>query len=156
INGRSMGMGIVYTLASDLRYAVDGATFKLPEVDASIIPAATCMTLLVNQVGLPRAKEMLFLCRQYSAQEFKGLGLLTDVYPTEGFIERVIQIAKEISRKNQDVLLFTKACMNHVPFVKSFEEATRIEEATFLSTFQKDKQAYLKEMKEKFGMEPFK
>jgi enoyl-CoA hydratase/carnithine racemase len=54
INGRAMGMGVVYTLASDLRYAVDTATFKLPEIDASIIPAANCMTLLVQEVGIRR------------------------------------------------------------------------------------------------------
>ncbi|HME52329.1 MAG TPA: enoyl-CoA hydratase/isomerase family protein [Candidatus Lokiarchaeia archaeon] len=153
INGRVMGMGVVYTLASDLRYAVDDATFQLPEIDASIIPAANCMTLLVQQLGIARTKEMLFTCKQWTAQDFKSAGIVNEIFPREAFMESVMQIAKQLSRKNQDVLRFTKACLNHVPFVRSFQEGSSIEEATFLSTFQKDKDAYLQRLADEFGLD---
>ncbi len=149
VNGRAMGMGIVYTLACDLRYAVDSATFKLPEIDASIIPAANCMTLLVQEVGLARAKEMIFTGRSYSAMEYRNMGLVNDVLPKEGFMERVIQIAKDLSRKNQDALRFTKFCLNSVAFAGSFEDASKLEEASFLSTFKKDKDVWMDTMKKK-------
>ncbi len=147
INGRAMGMGIVYTLACDLRYAVDSASFRLPEIDASIIPAANCMTLLVQQVGLARAKEMIFTGRPYSAAEFRDLGLVNEVLHADGFMEKVIQAAKILSRKNQDVLRFTKFCLNNAVYASSFDEASKLEEQSFLSTFQKDKEAWFNRMK---------
>jgi enoyl-CoA hydratase/carnithine racemase len=155
INGRAMGMGVVYTLACDLRYATDDATFQLPEIDASIIPAANCMTLLVQQLGIARTKEMLFTCKPWTANDFKAAGIVNETYPREAFMENVLQIAKEVSRKNQDVLRFTKACLDHVPFVKSFQDASSIEEATFLATFQKNKDAYLHEIAERFGLDVY-
>jgi enoyl-CoA hydratase/carnithine racemase len=148
VNGRSMGMGVVYTLACDLRYAVETATFKLPEIDASIIPAANCMTLLVHEVGLARAKEMILTGRTYSAMEYRNMGLVNDMFPKEGFMERVIQIAKDLSRKNQEVLRFTKHCLNNVVYAKSFDDASKLEEASFLSTFQKDKDAWMNAIKD--------
>jgi enoyl-CoA hydratase/carnithine racemase len=149
VNGRAMGMGVVYTLACDLRYAVDSATFKLPEIEASIIPAANCMTLLVHEVGLARAKEMIFTGRAYSAMEYRNMGLVNDVFPKEGFMERIIQAAKDLSRKNQDVLRFTKFCLNNATYAGSFDDASKLEEASFLSTFQKDKEAWMDRLKKK-------
>lgn len=144
INGRAMGMGVVYTLACDLRYAIETATFKLPELDASIIPAANCMTLLVHEVGLARAKELIFTGRACSASEYRDMGLITDVLPKGGFIDRVLEVAKTLSRKNQDVLKFTKFCLNNVVYENSFGDASKLEENSFLSTFKKDKDAWMK------------
>jgi enoyl-CoA hydratase len=146
VNGRAMGMGVVYTLACDLRYAVDTATFKLPEIDASIIPGANCMTLLVHEVGLARAKEIIFTGRSYAAKEYHEMGLVNGVLPKEGFMEEVMQIAKELSRKNQDVLRFTKFGLNNVMYANSFEEASHLEESAFLSTFHKDKGAWMESL----------
>jgi enoyl-CoA hydratase len=149
INGRAMGMGVVYTLACDLRYAVDSAIFKLPEIDASIIPAANCMTLLVQEAGLARAKEMIFTGRAYSAMEYRNMGLVNDVLPKEGLMEKVMQVAKDLSRKNQDVLRFTKFSLNNAAYANSFDDASKLEEASFLSTFQKDKEAWMDRLKKK-------
>nr|MDO8086924.1 enoyl-CoA hydratase/isomerase family protein [Candidatus Sigynarchaeum springense] len=149
VNGRAMGMGVVYTLACDLRYAVDSATFKLPEIDASIIPAANCMTLLVQQVGLARAKEMILTGRSYAAAEFHAMGLVNEIFPKEKFRDGVMQAAKILSRKNQDVLRFTKYCLNNLAYADSFEAASNLEEASFLSTFQKDKDAWMEAVKKK-------
>ncbi|MBN2154115.1 MAG: enoyl-CoA hydratase/isomerase family protein [Candidatus Lokiarchaeota archaeon] len=147
VNGRAMGMGVVYTLACDLRYAVDSATFRLPEIDASIIPAANCMTLLVKQVGLAVAKEIIFTGRSYSANEYLDMGLVSRLLPKEGFIGEAIRAAKELSRKNQDVLRFTKFCLNRVAFLTTFDDASKLEEGAFLSTFQKDKDAWMSALK---------
>ncbi|NMC07407.1 MAG: enoyl-CoA hydratase/isomerase family protein [Candidatus Lokiarchaeota archaeon] len=147
VNGRAMGMGVVYTLACDLRYAVETATFKLPELDASIIPAANCMTLLVHEAGLARAKELILTGRTCTANEYHGMGLITKVLPAAGFMDHVMAAAKDLARKNQDALQFTKFCLNAVVHARSFNAASKLEEASFLSTFQKDKAAWLQGMK---------
>ncbi len=143
VNGRAMGMGVVYTLACDLRYAVETATFMLPEIGASIIPAANCMTLLVQEVGLARAKEMIFTGRSYTAMDFRNMGLVNEVIANEGFMEKVMQVAKDLSRKNQDVLRFTKVTLNNVTYANSFDDASKLEESSFLSTFHKDKDTWM-------------
>jgi enoyl-CoA hydratase/carnithine racemase len=84
--------------------------------------------------------------------DFKNIGLVNEVLPKEGFLEKVIQVAKDLSRKNQDVLRFTKACLNTVCYANSFEEASRIEEMSFQSTFQKDKDAWMETLRKRYPL----
>ncbi|MHA1793171.1 MAG: enoyl-CoA hydratase/isomerase family protein [Promethearchaeota archaeon] len=152
INGRTMGMGMVYALASDFRFSVDDATFKMPEVDSSIYPAANCITLMVLNLGIAKTKEILMTCRTYSAIELKNAGLINEIYSKDIFMEKVIDFAKNLSRKNQDILRFLKININHVNFMENFQESSLLEKFSFDASFKKDKGEWLEEMVKKFGL----
>lgn len=153
INGRSMGMGVVYALASDFRYAVEGSTFKMPEIDSSIYPGANCVTMMAQQLGPMKTKEILMTCKSYTAQEFKDLGVLNGIYPAEGFMERMIDLAKILSRKNQKVLRLLKLNVNHVAYLKSLEEGSQLEGDAFLESFSPDIKASIDKLVNKFGID---
>ncbi|MHA1683063.1 MAG: enoyl-CoA hydratase/isomerase family protein [Promethearchaeota archaeon] len=153
INGRSMGMGVVYALASDFRYAVEGSTFKMPEVDSSIYPGANCVTMMVQQLGPMKTKEILMTCRSYTAQDFKEIGVLNDVMPADGFMDKMIEFGKELARKNQKIIRLLKLNVNHVAYLKSIEEGSRLEAEAFLETFKPDLRESVKRLVGKFGID---
>lgn len=154
INGRAMGMGVVYALASDFRFAVNDATFKMPEIEASIYPAANCITLMTQQLGPMKTKEILMTCKKYNAQDFKNLGILNGIVGETELIPYCIDLAKQLSRKNFQVLRFLKKNINSIPFIDSFQDATDLEHDCFLATFEKDKGQYMNELVAKYNLEP--
>ncbi|MBD3187410.1 hypothetical protein GF325_11315 [Candidatus Bathyarchaeota archaeon] len=153
INGRCMGMGVVYALASDFRIAVDSATFKMPELDHSLYPGANCVMLMVQQLGILKTKEILMTCRTYSAREFLACGLLNEMHPLEVFMDHVMDLGKQLGRKNQDVLRFLKMHANHVPFLASYQEGSALEQAMFQAMFERDKEAYKQQAGKRFGID---
>lgn len=92
-------------------------------------------------------------CRKYTAREFKDIGILNEVYPHEGFMEKIISMAKELSRKNKDLLRFLKVNINHVPYVQSLENGSELEEDAFHYYEKGDKEKYLESIVKKHGID---
>ncbi|MFX0100180.1 MAG: enoyl-CoA hydratase-related protein [Candidatus Hodarchaeota archaeon] len=153
INGRAMGMGVVYPLACDFRYAVEDAVFKMPEIDASIYPAANCITLMTQQIGAMKTKEILMTCKKYTAKEFKEIGILNDVYPRDCLMEEITALAKNLSRKNKDLLRFLKVNINQVSYLDSFEAGSKLEGDAFHYYKHDDKEKYLEKLVKKYGID---
>lgn len=136
VNGRAMGMGVVWALASDLRVACEGVTFQMPEINNSIYPAATCITLMTLQLGMAKTKEILMTCKPFTAEQALAWGLVGEVLPRDGFMERVATLAKELSRKNATLLQLLKRNVNAVHFQPSFAAASELERAFFVASFK--------------------
>lgn len=79
INGQSIGAGCELALACDLRIASANATFMQPEVSLGIIPCFGGIKRLIQLLGISKAKELLFLGRQITADEAFALGLVNKV-----------------------------------------------------------------------------
>ena len=69
-------------------------------------------SLLARLVGDKKAKEIWFLCRQYSAQEALDMGLVNAVVPLDKLEETAIQWAREILEKSPTAIRFIKAAFN--------------------------------------------
>src|SRR6266850_1569260 len=69
-------------------------------------------TLLARLVGDKKAKEIWFLCRQYSAQEALDMGLVNAVVPLDQLEDTAIQWAREILEKSPMAIRFIKAAFN--------------------------------------------
>jgi len=82
VNGITQAGGLLVVAACDLAIASDRATFKCPEALVGLWepygPA-----LLVPQIGLKRAKQMLLTCETVSAAEAERIGLINRVVPHE-------------------------------------------------------------------------
>ncbi|MHA1371441.1 MAG: enoyl-CoA hydratase/isomerase family protein [Promethearchaeota archaeon] len=155
VNGRTMGMGVVFALASDFRYAVENATFKMPEIDSSIYPAANCITLMTQQIGILKTKEILMTCNTYTAKQFKDLGILNDMLPNDGFLDEITKIAKVLSRKNPHLLRTLKININHTLFLKSFTDATNLEHDAFACAIAKEREKEIEKLVEKYNIDPY-
>jgi len=112
IDGYCLGGGLELALACDIRIASDRSTLGLPEINLGIIPGGGGTQRLTSQVGMGKAKEMIFTGALIDAREAKQLGLLNQVYPAEELPEQVMRMAKLIAQKSALALKWAKRCIN--------------------------------------------
>jgi len=92
INGVALGGGLELALCCDLRVAAAHARLGFPETSLGIIPGAGGTQRLPRIVGEARAKEMVLLGRQLTADEALAWGLVQRVTPAG---KRVVDDAVE-------------------------------------------------------------
>jgi enoyl-CoA hydratase/carnithine racemase len=97
IHGWCLGGGLELALAVDFRIADESATFGLPEVALGIIPSSGGTHRLVRMLGPAKAKELMLLGRRFDAGEARAFGLVTEVVPAGGALERVLVLARELA-----------------------------------------------------------
>jgi len=67
---------------------------------------------LARLVGQKKAREIWYLCRQYSAQEAYDMGLVNTVVPLEKLEEEGVKWAKEILEKSPMSIRLLKSAFN--------------------------------------------
>lgn len=117
VNGFALGGGTEMAIACDFILASEKAVFGQPEVGLGIIPGFGGCFRLARNIGLPRAKELIFSGRRVKADEAFRIGLCNQVLPVEGFLAAVIEQAKEIARQSASAVAKAKALM--VEFTES-------------------------------------
>ena len=84
VNGYAIGGGHVLHVVCDLSIASDNAIFGQVGPRVGSFDAGFGVGLLARLVGDKKAKEIWFLCRQYSAQEALDMHLVNKVVPLAG------------------------------------------------------------------------
>jgi len=108
----AVGGGHVLHVVCDLTIAADNARFGQAGPRVGSFDAGYGSTLLARLVGDKKAKEIWFLCRQYSAQEALDMGLVNAVVPLDQLEETTVQWAREILEKSPTAIRFIKAAFN--------------------------------------------
>ena len=112
VNGYALGGGTEMALACDFIVASESAVFGQPEVGLGIIPGFGATFRLAKYVGWPRAKELIFSGRLVKADEAKQLGLVNHVYPSNGFMTHVLELAKTIALQSSPAVSRAKGLLN--------------------------------------------
>ncbi len=112
VAGYAIGGGQVLHLVCDLTIAADNAVFGQTGPKVGSFDAGYGATLLARTVGHKKAREIWYLCRQYSAQEALEMGLVNAVVPLERLEEETVCWAREILEKSPTALRFLKAAFN--------------------------------------------
>src|SRR3979490_2223307 len=112
VAGYAIGGGHVLHVVCDLTIAADNARFGQTGPRVGSFDAGYGSTLLARLVGDKKAKEIWFLCRQYSAQEVLDMGLVNSVVPLDPLEEPAIHWAQEILEKSPTAIRFIKAAFN--------------------------------------------
>ena len=99
LNGPALGGGVELALCCDMRYAVDDATFALPEINFGILPDSGGTIRLPWLIGLARAKEFILTGDPIPAKKAAEWGLLNGIFPRETFDEEVRKIAVKMAHK---------------------------------------------------------
>ncbi|MCH8161681.1 MAG: 1,4-dihydroxy-2-naphthoyl-CoA synthase [Chloroflexi bacterium] len=112
VAGYAIGGGHVLHVVCDLTIAADNAVFGQTGPMVGSFDAGYGATLLGRLVGHKKAREIWFLCRQYSAQEALEMGLVNAVVPLAQLEEETVQWAREMLDKSPTALRFLKAAFN--------------------------------------------
>jgi naphthoate synthase len=109
VNGYAIGGGHVLHVVCDLTIASDNAIFGQVGPRVGSFDAGFGVGLLTRLVGDKKAREIWFLCRQYSAQEALDMGLVNKVVPLADLQAEGAQWAEEILTMSPTAIRFLKA-----------------------------------------------
>jgi enoyl-CoA hydratase/carnithine racemase len=95
INGHCVGGGLEVAMAADLRWAREGGgKMGLPEVSLGVLPGTGGTARMTRLVGRARAMELMTSGENFDFARGKELGLVSDILPSEGFLDAVIERAR--------------------------------------------------------------
>lgn len=112
VAGYAIGGGNVLQLVCDLTIAADNAIFGQAGPKVGSFDGGYGAGYLARVVGHKKAREIWYLCRQYTAQEALQMGLINAVVPLEKLEETAVQWAREILEKSPTAIRFLKAAFN--------------------------------------------
>ena len=113
VAGYAIGGGHVLHLLCDLTIAADNARiFGQTGPRVGSFDAGWGATYMARVVGHKKAREIWYLCRQYSAQEALDMGLVNKVVPLAQLEEETVEWAQEILEKSPIALRFLKSAFN--------------------------------------------
>jgi len=112
VAGWAIGGGHVLHVVCDLTIAADNARFGQVGPRVGSFDGGFGASLLARQIGLKKAKEIWFLCRQYDAQQALEMGLVNAVVPLERLEEETVQWCREMLALSPFALRMLKASFN--------------------------------------------
>jgi naphthoate synthase len=112
VAGYAVGGGHVLHVVSDLTIAADNARFGQTGPQVGSFDGGFGASLLAAQVGPKKAKEIWFLCRQYTAAEALDMGLVNTVVGLEELEEETVRWCREMLALSPFSLRLLKASFN--------------------------------------------
>lgn len=112
VNGFAIGGGHVLHVVCDLTIASENAIFGQTGPRVGSFDAGLGSSYLASIVGQKKAREIWFLCRQYSAQEALDMGMVNKVVPLDKLEDEVVAWAKTIMKHSPLALRMLKLGLN--------------------------------------------
>jgi naphthoate synthase len=112
VAGWAVGGGHVLHVVCDLTIAAENARFGQTGPKVGSFDGGFGANLLARQIGLKKAKEIWFLCRQYDAQQALDMGLVNTVVPLGALEEETVGWCKEMLALSPFALRLLKASFN--------------------------------------------
>lgn len=112
VAGYAIGGGHVLHVVCDLTIAADNAVFGQTGPKVGSFDGGFGASYLARMVGQKRAREIWYLCRQYSADEAYEMGMVNKVVPVDQLETEGFGWAQEILAKSPLAIRCLKAALN--------------------------------------------
>jgi naphthoate synthase len=112
VNGFAIGGGHVLHVLCDLTLASENAVFGQTGPRVGSVDAGHGTGFLARLVGEKRAREIWYLCRQYTAREALAMGLVNKVVPLKDLRAETEQWCRELLEKSPTALALAKQSFN--------------------------------------------
>lgn len=112
VAGYAIGGGHILHLVCDLTIAADNALFGQTGPKVGSFDGGLGSSYLARVVGQKKAREIWFLCRQYSAAEALEMGLVNRVVPYAQLEKETLGWCREILQHSPLALRCVKSAMN--------------------------------------------
>lgn len=97
VEGVAAAGGFGLAMACDLVYAAESARFEWAYHKTGLTGAESSTFFLPRLIGLRRALDLVLLNPRLTAEEARGMGLVTDVFPDERFENEVMAVARRLA-----------------------------------------------------------
>jgi naphthoate synthase len=112
VNGYAIGGGHVLHVVCDLTIASENAIFGQTGPKVGSFDAGFGSSYLARIVGQKKAREIWFLCRQYSASEAEQMGMVNKVVPLERLEDECVEWAQTMMERSPLALRMIKMGLN--------------------------------------------
>lgn len=112
VNGYAIGGGHILHLLCDLSIAAETAKFGQTGPKVGSFDAGYGASYLAAIVGQKKAREIWYLCRQYTAAEAEEMGMVNKVVPFDRLEDECVAWAREMLQWSPTALRFMKASFN--------------------------------------------
>ena len=112
VNGYAIGGGHVLHVVCDLTVASDKAIFGQSGPKVGSFDAGFGSSYLARHVGQKKAREIWFLCKQYSAEEAENMGLVNKVVSHEWLEDETMEWCKMMLQRSPMALRMIKRGLN--------------------------------------------
>ncbi len=112
VNGYSIGGGNVLQVVCDLSIASENARFGQTGPKVGSFDAGFGSSYLARCVGQKKAREIWFLCKQYTAQEALEMGMVNKVVPFDKLEEETVEWCRIILKRSPMAIRMIKRSLN--------------------------------------------
>ena len=112
VNGYAIGGGHVLHVVCDITIASENAIFGQTGPKVGSFDAGFGASYLARIIGQKKAREMWFMCKQYSAKEAERMGLVNCVVPAERLEDTCVEWAQTMMERSPLALRMIKAGLN--------------------------------------------
>ncbi|MCC5988938.1 MAG: enoyl-CoA hydratase/isomerase family protein [Pararhodobacter sp.] len=134
INGWAVGGGFEWAINCDFPIWAQSARAFFPEMRLGVFVTGAVTALLPALAGLLKAREMLFLGRQYTADELLQAGVAWRVVPDATLLDEARTIARELAALPENALRLMKRALNATG-ASNLEHALDIETEATIAGF---------------------
>ena len=97
VDGAAFGAGFSLALTADFVLASPRARFCMSFMKVGLVPDFAAYYHLPRVVGVQRAKELMLSAREVDAEEARQLGLVMEIVPATGLLDRARELATSLS-----------------------------------------------------------
>jgi naphthoate synthase len=112
VNGYAIGGGHVLHVVCDLTIASENAMFGQTGPKVGSFDAGFGSSYLARQVGQKKAREIWFLCRQYTALEAESMGMVNKVVPFDKLEDEMVDWCETMMKNSPMALRMIKRGLN--------------------------------------------
>ncbi len=112
VNGYAIGGGHVLHVVCDLTIASENARFGQTGPKVGSFDAGFGSSYLARHVGQKKAREIWFLCKQYTAKEAEEMGMVNKVVPLEQLEEETMEWCDTIMMRSPMAIRMIKRGLN--------------------------------------------
>ena len=113
VPGWAVGGGHSLHVVCDLTIASkEHAIFKQTDADVASFDGGFGSSYLARHVGQKKAREIWFLCEQYTAEEAEKMGMVNKVVPLDQLETTVLEWCKLMQKRSPLALRMLKRCLN--------------------------------------------
>ncbi len=97
INGACAGLGLIFALASDMRFAADSAVFTTAFSRRGLIAEHGIAWLMLQAAGPGVVADLLYSARRFDAAEARAAGLVDRLYPRDTLMAETLAYARDLA-----------------------------------------------------------
>jgi len=117
VNGWVFGGGFTPLVSCDLAISSDDATYGLSEINWGILPGGNVTRSVADTMGQRNALYYIMTGETFKGQKAAEMGLVNESVPHDQLKTRVVELAKELMKKDPVVLRSAKEVFKRVRFM---------------------------------------